>query len=112
MLLAPWASADHWPVTLFHLAILFTVTPPASVKSPPTYTSLPLTAMAFTPPSTPPPRADHWPVRLFHLAMLLAGVVPARVNAPPTYTSVPLKARALVRPSRPNAPNRLSQFSS
>src|SRR5688572_14257969 len=89
-----------------HLAMWFTGNPPAVVNSPPTYTSVPLIAIASTslkPPETPPPRLDH--AVPFHLAMLLAGTPPAVVKYPPTYTSFPLTAIALTPLTWPMTPS-------
>src|SRR6478672_13419589 len=79
----PLPSADH--ALPSHTAILFTLTPPAWVNCPPTYTLLPLTARAYTSPFTPfdvpVPREDH--VLPSHLATRLAGTPPALRNLPP-----------------------------
>lgn len=66
--------------------------PPAVVKSPPAYTSEPVTASASTDPFIPEPRADQ--ALPFHLAMWLAATSPAVVNLPPAYTSEPETASA------------------
>jgi hypothetical protein len=79
------------------LAILPTVTSPAVVKAPPTYTSLPLIAIALASllfPDNPDPRADQAEVVMFHLAILLAELPPAVEKLPPAYRSVPFIARA------------------
>src|SRR5688500_9205321 len=50
VLFSPLPRADHVPVVVFHFAIRFAGMPPAVVKYPPTYTSVPvlLIAMAVT----------------------------------------------------------------
>src|SRR5437879_5051055 len=66
--------------------------PPAVVKSPPAYRSLPDTANALTKLFMPEPSA----VQLvpFHLAMRLAMLPPAVVKWPPAYTLLPDTASA------------------
>src|SRR5438067_7790486 len=89
----------------------FADTPPAEKKSPPTYTSLPLIAIASTkPPSTPLPSADQ--LLPSHLAMPFAGTPPAAPKCPPAYTSLPLIAIVLTWAFVPSVLNLLSQFSS
>jgi hypothetical protein len=63
------------------------------MKTPPTYTSVPLMAIVVTVPVIDRTRpSDSVPSILpFQRAMLLApGTPPALVKKPPTYTSVPL----------------------
>jgi len=94
----------------FHLAILLIGVPSAvkRKKFPPTYTSLPLTAMALTKPRTlsfgPVPSVLQ--LLPFHLAILLAEIPPAALKFPPTYTSLPLTAIAKTLPFTP-APSAL-----
>src|SRR6266702_3312489 len=66
--------------------------PPAVVKLPPAYTSLPDTASADTALFIPEPSADQ--LLPFHLAMELAALPPAVVNSPPAYTLLPDTASA------------------
>src|SRR5213593_4207952 len=66
--------------------------PPAVVKSPPAYRSLPDTASAYTTLSIPEPSADQ--LLPFHLAIRLAALPPAVVNPPPAYRSLPDTASA------------------
>jgi hypothetical protein len=77
-------------------AMLFAALPPAEVKVPPTYTVLPLTAIAFTLPFTPLaaplPTVDQ--LLPFQRAMRFASVPPISVKEPPAYTSLPLTAIA------------------
>ena len=83
-------------VDVSHLAtyaVFGTAIPPvlnAPVNDPPTYTSVPDTAIALHIPTNPDPNADHVLVSVFHLAIPNVIVMPlACENAPPTYTSVP-----------------------
>src|SRR6266571_3348995 len=78
--------------------------PPAVVKSPPAYRSLPDTASADTEvPKMPPPIPEPSAVQRLpsHLAMLLAVPPPAVVNCPPAYTSLPETASADTPPFIP-----------
>jgi hypothetical protein len=77
--LVPVPSADH--EVPFHFAILFTVVPPAVVKTPPAY-RFPLESMAraFTVLFIPVPSPDHEVP--FHFAILFAVVPPAVVKDP------------------------------
>src|SRR5262245_58666537 len=69
--------------------------PPAVLKSPPTYKSLPDIVSACTLPFTPDPRAAQ--LLPFHLAIELAGMSPAVVKEPPAYRSLPETASADTR---------------
>src|SRR5436190_66681 len=89
--------------------MLFAGTPPAVLKPPPTYISLPLIRIAETRP-TPLPRAAQ--LLPFHLAIPFAATPPAVVKPPPTYISLPLIAIALTWPFIPSVLNLSSQFSS
>src|SRR6185436_14391002 len=76
----------------FHLAILVAATPPAVVKLPPAYRSLPDTASAATLVKKfplPTPESNALQLVPFHLAMYLAGTPPAVVKLPPAYRSLP-----------------------
>src|SRR5205823_9752504 len=75
-LLIPEPKADQ--LLPFHLAMLVAALPPAVVKSPPAYRSLPDTASADTNWFIPEPKADQ-PMPS-HLAMLVAALPPAVVN--------------------------------
>src|SRR5579872_1901685 len=89
----PEARADQ--LLPFHLAIPSTADPPAALKPPPAYRTLPDTAKAFTPqefPSIPELRADQ--LLPFHLAMPEAEVPPAVSKAPPAYSTLPDTASA------------------
>jgi hypothetical protein len=79
----PVESADHDAPS--HLAILLTVTPPATIKLPPAY-RLPdeSTSRAETALSMPVPNADH--AVPFHLATLFTVVPSASGKLPPMYT--------------------------
>src|SRR5437867_2901762 len=88
--LIPEPNADQ--LLPFHLAILVAASPPAVVKSPPAYRSLPDTVSAYTPPFIPEPSADQ--LLPFHLAILVAALPPAVVKAPPAYTLLPNTASA------------------
>src|SRR5215510_8342361 len=92
----PPSSADHLAPS--HLATLPVVMPSALVNLPPTYTSLPLTAIDLTVSLTPTPRlAQFLPS---HFATKV-GQLP-HPNEPPAYTSLPLTAivlTVLVTPS-------------
>src|SRR5437867_3952898 len=86
--------------------------PPAFVKVPPTYRSLPDTASAYTvvrkgPPLTPRPSAVQ--ALPSHLALGLGALPPVFVEAPPIYKSLPATASAWT--SLVNPPM-LIQFSS
>src|SRR5437899_30044 len=72
--------------------MLVAALPPAVVKMPPAYRSLPDTASADTVPPIPDPSADQ--LLPSHLAMLVAALPPAVVNTPPTYTLPPDTASA------------------
>src|SRR6266511_2362917 len=76
----PEPSADQ--LVPSHLAIPLAALPPAIVKLPPAYTSLPDTASADTWAFIPEPSADQ--LLPSHLAMLLATLPPAIVNLPPS----------------------------
>ena len=71
----------------FNLAIFTADIPPAVVKLPPTYTSVPDISIAYTIPLVPVPKADQ--VEPSHLAIFTADIPPAVVKLPPTYTFVP-----------------------
>src|SRR5438045_1470193 len=73
--------------------------PPAAVKEPPAYNSLPETAKAFTILFIPEPSA----IQLVpsHLAILARGVVPLAEKAPPTIKSAPENFNALTWPFNP-----------
>ncbi len=66
--------------------------PPAVVKLPPAYRSVPITASARTVLFMPEPSADQ--VAPFHIAMREAGTPPAVWNAPATYRSDSMTASA------------------
>src|SRR5690349_1101806 len=73
-------------------------TPPADVKPPPTYTSLPLTSIAATTPPSPGgeipvPRADQ--PTPSHFAIFAMSAPPAVVKNPPANRLVPLRARVV-----------------
>lgn len=104
----PESSAAQ--VLPFQQAIRLAVMPPALVKLPPTYTLLPLTAMASTLEFNPLPTVDQ--LRPFQRARLVMRIPPAAVNTPPIYASPPLMPIACAPPRIPNEPKRSSQWSS
>ena len=83
----------------FQAAMLLAARPPAIVKSPPAYSVLPLTASAYTGPSTPEPRACQ--LLPSQVATWLAATPPAVVKLPPAYSVLPLTASASTSPSMP-----------
>src|SRR5947208_13005439 len=93
-LFIPEASADQ--LFPFHLAMYPAEIPPAVLKYPPSYKSLPDAASAYTwgliLPLNPEPSADQ--LLPFHFAVLVAGLPPAVVNEPPTYKLPPDTASA------------------
>src|SRR6476661_6071038 len=89
-----------------HLAMHEAGTPPAPAKEPPTYTSVPLMAIACTIPATPSlvPVPSVAQVLPFQRAMLLTFMPPTCVKLPPTYTSLPATATAYTLGSRYTKP--------
>src|SRR6266511_3477658 len=89
----PEPSADQ--LLPFHLAMFVATLPPAVVKAPPAYRSLPDTASAYTKGLGPPiPEPSAVQLLPFHLAMLAAALPPAVVKYPPAYKSLPDTASA------------------
>src|SRR6185295_8326126 len=83
-----------------HLAIRFTVTPPAVTKLPPAYRlPLPSTAKAPTELSMPVPRPTQFTPS--HWAMWLTRTPFTKTKLPPTYTLLPLLVIEVTGPSKP-----------
>src|SRR5437899_3239453 len=96
----PEPSADQ--LLPSHLAMFVAALPPAVVKAPPAYRSLPETASAYTLPFIPEPSAVQ--VLPSHLAMSLAALPPAILKRPPAYTLLPETASEYTKGSEEVSP--------
>src|SRR5260221_570048 len=91
----PDPKADHTLPSHFATQLAL-VAPPAVVKLPPAYRSLPNSASPLTSLFTPNPKADQ--AVPSHFATRDALLPPALVKAPPAYTLLPDTAKALTAP--------------